>query len=216
MANWLAPESPVYASAKALDWALKHVESFGDTVYLPRSFEYEAIRHNWREVKQWLMRQDLAKWSPRSQRRFLARKSLYSFRYVTQLDPLEYLLFTALLYDVGPCLEAIRVPRHRRTVFSWRFDIQPEGQMYDPGFRWNDFNERCLELAQVPDCNWVVVADIADFFPHIYIHPLERVLEKATGRSPSAYCILRMLSNWNASVSYGLPVGLAGWLSHFG
>jgi len=210
MANWPAPTSPTYASADALDWALKHVESFGDTVYLPHTFEYQAIRHDWTEIKQWLMQQDLTKWSSRPQRRFLARKSLYSFRYVTQLDPLEYLLFTALLHDLGPRLEAVRVPKNQRTVFSWRFDMRPDGQMYDPGFRWNDFNERCLELAQMSGCKWVVVADIADFFPHIYIHPLERVLDKATGRSPNAYCILRMLSNWNAFVSYGLPVGLAG------
>jgi hypothetical protein len=56
----------------------------------------------------------------------------------------------------------------------------------------------------------VVVADIADFFPHIYIHPIETALESATGRSSAAYCLLRMISNWNAFVSYGLPVGLAG------
>lgn len=42
MANWPAPSAPVYVSADALDWALKHVESFGDTIYLPRAFEYEA------------------------------------------------------------------------------------------------------------------------------------------------------------------------------
>lgn len=210
MAKWPRPTSPVNASVDALEWALKHVESFGDTVFLPRAFEYHAIRHNWSEVKDWLLAQDLRDWASRPQRRFLARKSPYSFRYVTQLDPLEYLLFTSLIYDVGPELERIRTPKGTDTVFSWRFDLKPDGQMYDPDFRWHDFNQRCLELAERPSCRWVVVADIADFFPHIYVHPLEQVLDRATGRSPRAYCILRMLSNWNAFVSYGLPVGLAG------
>lgn len=210
MARWTRPTSPVNASADALEWALKHVESFGDTVFLPRAFEYQAIRHNWTEIRDWLLAQDLRDWSSRPQRRFLASKSRYSFRYVTQLDPLEYLLFTALIYDIGPEVERIRVPKTANTVFSWRFDLQPNGQMYDPDFRWHDFNQRCLELADRPGCKWVVVADIADFFPHIYVHPLEQVLDRATGQSPKAYCVLRMLSNWNAFVSYGLPVGLAG------
>jgi hypothetical protein len=210
MARWPNPTSPMNVSADALEWALKHVESFGDTVFLPRAFEYQAIRHDWANIRQWLLAQDLRNWSSRPKRRFLTSKGRYSFRYVTQLDPLEYLLFTALIHDVGPGLERIRVPKTANTVFSWRFDLQPDGQMYDPDFRWHDFNQRCLELADRASCRWVVVADIADFFAHIYVHPLEQALERATGRSPQAYCILRMLSNWNAFVSYGLPVGLAG------
>src|SRR4051812_17833637 len=96
MAKWNAPLTPVNASAAALDWALKHVEEFGDTVFLPRAFEYEAIRSNWSKLQAWLTSQDLREWKARPLRRFLARKTAYSFRFVTQLDPLEYLLFTAL------------------------------------------------------------------------------------------------------------------------
>lgn len=210
MARWNPPLAAFNASPVALDWALKHVESFGDTVFVPRAFEYEAIRNNWTDVRAWLASQDLREWQSRSYRRFLARKSAYSFRFVTQLDPLEYLLFTALLYEVGPQLEGIRSPKSDNRVYSWRFELKADGQMYDPAYRWNDFNSRCLELAQEPNCEWVVVADIADFFPHIYIHPVETALESATARSPAAYCLLRMISNWNAFVSYGLPVGLAG------
>lgn len=210
MAKWRVPTSVIHVSSDSLEWALKHVENFGDTIFLPRAFEYQAIRHDWPEIKKWLMTQDLRNWSSRPFRRFLASKSRYSFRYVTQLDPLEYLLFTALLYDVGPQLESVRLPSSDKTVFSWRFDLKTDGQMYSPEFRWHDFNQRCLELAKPSRCKWIVVADIADFFPHIYIHPLEQVLDRATTRSPHAYCLLRMLSNWNAFVSYGLPVGLAG------
>ncbi|MDQ6677101.1 MAG: reverse transcriptase, partial [Acidobacteriota bacterium] len=210
MAKWDPPLTPLNASPAALDWALKHVEEFGDTVFLPRAFEYEAIRSNWTDVRVWLESQGLREWKARPFRRFLARKSAYSFRFVTQLDPLEYLLFTALVYEVGPQLEALRSPRSEKTVFSWRFDLKPDGQMYSPASRWDDFNTRCLILAGKAGCKWVVVADIADFFPHIYIHPVETALESATDRSPAAYCLLRMISNWNAFVSYGLPVGLAG------
>jgi hypothetical protein len=75
---------------------------------MPRAFEYEAIRQNWNEVREWLRSRDLREWTARPYRRFLARKSAYSFRFVTQLDPFEYLLFTALIYEVPPCLHLVR------------------------------------------------------------------------------------------------------------
>ncbi len=52
-----------------------------------------------------------------------------------------------------------------------------------------------------------MVADIADFFPHLYIHPLERTLEQCSKTRDKAYCVLGLLKGWNARVSYGVPVG---------
>lgn len=204
------PSASYYLTDVALDWALEHAEKFGDTVFLPSAIEYEAIRHNWGEVKTWLTKQDQVKWTPRSSRRILAPKSRFSFRYITQLDPLEYLAFTALLYEVGPQLEAIRTPTAEEKVFSWRFALGPSGQMYDPDFQWIHFTKRCEELALEKEVNSVVVADIADFFPRIYIHPVERVLAKATNSSAAAYCLLHHIRNWNSLASYGLPVGVSG------
>lgn len=210
MAIWQPPLAPVFPQPASLDWALAHVESFGDTIFLPQAFEYQAIRYDWPTVRTWLSQQDMRNWSPRPLRRLLASKTKYSYRYITQLDPLEYLAFTALIHEIGPQLEAVRVPQTEKIVYSWRFAAAADGEMYDPNSRWHHFNTRCLELAEARSCRWVVVADIADFFPHIYLHPLEQVMDRATNHSPAAYCILRLIRNWNALVSYGLPVGLAG------
>ena len=204
------PKTPLHLTPAALDWALAHAREFGDTVFVPHAFEDAAIEHACADVRDWLVAQDMVKWQPRPLRRFLVKKSGFSFRYVTQLDPLEYLAFTALLLEVGPALEAIRVPARERVVYSWRFSANASGQMYDPNYEWTEFVERCLDLAAEPGIEWVVTADIADFFPHIYIHPVEHALAAATGSSAAAYCVLRMIRNWNAFVSYGLPVGIAG------
>jgi len=75
-------------------------------------------------------------WEPRPYRRLLAVKTQGSFRYITQLDPLEHLAFAALMFDVGKELESFRVPKAKRRVFSWRFDPQPDGTMYDQHYRW--------------------------------------------------------------------------------
>jgi hypothetical protein len=123
---------------------------------------------------------------------------------------LEYLVFTALVYEVGPLIEAARVQKVAKTVFSWRFQPTSDGQLFDAGSRWFHFNERCEELAEASGTRFVVVADIADFFSHVYIHPLEQVLDRLTGHAPAAYCILRFIRNWNGFVSYGVPVGQSG------
>jgi hypothetical protein len=210
MPSWQPPQNPVFADPDGLDWALNHIEEFGDTVFVPKSFEYEAIRHSWAAVKGWILSQDLRSWAAMDLRRLLASKSTYSYRYVTQLDPIENLIFTSLVYQIGPALEAMRLPRARNIVYSWRFEALQNGQMYAPEVRWYHFNERCSELGSARRCHHVVVADIADFFSRIYSHPLEQALDRGTNHSPQAYCILRMIKNWNGFVSYGLPVGLSG------
>ncbi len=201
------PTFAVHVSAAALDWALRHLRRFGDTIFLPRAFEYEAIEHDWTRVRAWLEAQDMREWSPRPYRRFLAAKTPGSFRYITQLDPIEHLAFAALMYSVGVELEGFRVTRRQRLVYSWRFSPKPDGTMYDPKVGWVQFNERCLQLSNVKRVSHVVVADIADFFPHLYLHPVERVLARCTATQEQAYCVLRILKGWNALVSYGVPIG---------
>lgn len=210
MIGWPKPSIPVYLDDRSLDWALNHAKNYGDTVFFPEAFEYLAIEQDWANIKQWLKKQDLREWKRGPYRRFLALKQSYSYRFITQLDPLEYLVFTALLYSIGPQLEAIRIPKDQEIVFSWRFKAEPNGRMYDPLFKWVNFNNKCLELARKKEHSWVIMADIADFFSKIYFHPLEQAVAMATSKSDKAYCLLQMIKNWNEKVSYGLPVGLAG------
>ncbi len=151
----------------------------------------------------------MREWGPRPYRRFLAPKRPVSFRHITQLDPLENLAFSSLIRRIGPALEAIRVPREEQVVFSWRFEPTSDGQMFDPAYTWSAFNGQCRAKASSGKFGWVVVTDIADFFPRLYFHPLEQAVAAATNKSDEAWCVLRMVKNWNSLVSYGLPVGVA-------
>jgi hypothetical protein len=201
------PNSPVHVSGDALDWALKHLRRFGDTIFLPPAFEFAAIDHDWRRVSAWIGAQDMREWSPRPYRRLLAAKTPGSFRYITQLDPIEHIAFAALMHSVGAELETFRVARRQRRVFSWRFAPLPDGTMYDPKIGWVHFNKRCAKLAESKRVTHVVVADVADFFPHLYLHPVERMLARCTITRDEAYCVLKILKGWNARVSYGIPIG---------
>jgi hypothetical protein len=91
----------------SLDWALNHVETHGDTDILPLPFEYDAIRHSWLSgLRQFLAETDVTQWETRPFRRCLSPKHKFGFRVSTQLDPLDTLLFRALVYEI----EAARLP----------------------------------------------------------------------------------------------------------
>jgi len=106
--------------ATSLDWALTHCLNYGDTDVFPRPFEYEALEFDWDRIRQYLASENVIKWSVRPHRSVLSAKAKYGFRVVTQLDPLDFLLFAALVRELAHEIEARRVPRDRCIVFSYR------------------------------------------------------------------------------------------------
>lgn len=198
----------------SLDWALKHIEKHGDTDIFPMPFEYKAIRYDWEQgLKADLLNIDILEWDVRPHRRTLTPKHKYGFRVATQLDPLDCILFTSLIYEIGEDIENYRLPKENNIVFSCRFAPNDDGDMYDKEYNWDAFQKRAEELLQqteqegFPEETYVVVADIADFFPRIYSHPLENVLYECTSKNNHVKTISNMLKDWNYSVSYGIPVG---------
>lgn len=215
-----ATATPVNLRPRTLDWALKHVEQYGDTDIFPAPFEFKAIRSEWKArrpggtkqrvvVRDWLSAIDLLNWQTRTPRRCLSPKHQFGFRASMQPDPIDSLLYAGLVYEIGRDLEAVRINAAERVVHSYRFNPNADGRMFDPDFNYESFRKRSVELARDNDCEWVVVADIADFYPRIYSHPLENALSEATTRSGHVTVLKRMLSSWNYTVSYGVPVGPA-------
>jgi hypothetical protein len=139
----------------------------------------------------------------------LAPKSHFGFRVITQLDPLDFLVFAALIYELGKDIEAKRIPTAERTVFSFRFRPSPDGQMFDPNVGYADFTERCRELCQSGRFSHVTVADIADFYARIYHHRLKNALDAASRKRLHTRAVQKLLSGWNATESHGIPVGSA-------
>ncbi|MCM3733821.1 RNA-directed DNA polymerase [Fictibacillus nanhaiensis] len=205
----------------SLEWALKHIENYGDTDIFPVPFEYKAIRHVWdtniRELpsgttlKEFLRNQDMLQWNVRDFRRSLTPKHKFGFRLSTQLDPLDTLVYLALVYEIGQDIEQKRIPVDRNVSFSYRFNPNDDGRMFDSEIHYGSFLNYCEEKVDefVGDdtIEYVVVADIADFFPRLYLHPLENALSSCTTKSNHARAIKRLLNSWNYSISYGIPVG---------
>ncbi len=205
----------------SLDWALKHIEKHGDTNIFPVPFEYEAIRYIWERetkelpngssLKEYLRSQDLLNWSVRNFKRSLTPKHRFGFRLSTLLDPLDTIIYTALVYEIGNDIEERRVPVTDNICFSYRFKPTEDGDMFDSNINYQSFLDYCSSKVDIfqgdNNIEYVIIADIADFYPRIYSHPLENALNSCTAKKNHAIAIGKLLKNWNYSVSYGIPVG---------
>lgn len=191
----------------SLNWALEHALQYGDTDVFPLPFEYNALRHEWASVRGWLEKQDVLMWQVRPHRTLLSPKTRHGFRVITQLDPLDFLVFAAIVKELGQDIENHRVPISQEVVFSYRFSPDVDGQLFDPDVGYSAFQERSLELLR--SHKYVAATDIADFYARIYHHRLENALQSATSRQSHVSAIVGLLSGWNETETFGIPVGNA-------
>ncbi len=194
----------------SLEWALKHALNLGDTDVFPIPFEYRALESDWSDTKKYLRGVDVLEWQVRPLRTLLAPKGKFGFRIITQLDPLDFLLYAATIREIGSDLEKRRVPVSEQVVFSYRFKPSADGHLFDLSVGYGGFQERTRAILRGPKAPaFVAVTDIADFYLRIYHHRLKGALEAATPHSSHVGAIMSLLSGWNTTESYGIPVGSA-------
>src|SRR6202030_161477 len=73
----LRSETPVGFKEASFDWALAHIQKYGDTDLFPVPFEYDAIKGLWGGdggVRTWLLEHDPEKWTCRAHRRCVVPK----------------------------------------------------------------------------------------------------------------------------------------------
>ena len=192
----------------SLDWALAHVLRYGDTDVFPVPFEYDAIETDWTNVKASLAAADVLQWTTRPQRILLSPKGRNGFRVITQLDPLDFLVFAALVRELAGDLEARRIPTAQGRVFSYRATPLADGQLFAPDTGYRQFLEACrLKLRANPGVRFVGTTDISDFYARIYHHRLENALHTATARGNHVRAVMRLLSGWNGTETFGIPIG---------
>ena len=199
----------VHLRSDSLKWALAHVERFGDTDIFPAPFEYEVIRREWSSLLPLLEATDLSSYPVGEIRQALTPKSRYGFRLATQLHPIDCLLFSALVYEIAKDLERYRSPKNDRKVMSHRVSRNANGQLYDPAWNFENFKATLRERCSEPHVQFVVMADIADFYTRIYHHPLQNTLRRAAGSRTHADAVMDLLGQWSLRESYGIPVGPA-------
>jgi Reverse transcriptase (RNA-dependent DNA polymerase) len=192
----------------ALDFALEHLEAQGDSDILPPAFEIAALSRSWDQLGPQLAAEDLDLWQTGPPRQCLSPKQHLGLRVATQLDPLDALLTTALIVQVGDRLEGVRLAPEDGVVHSHRFKSGlSQGRLFTPEYSFRSFRDRSLEVV-AEQGGFVLLTDISDFYPRLYHHRVENALRSALQPDDDmARVLAKFLSQWSQSVSYGLPVG---------
>lgn len=192
---------------RSLEWALNHALEYGDTDIFPVPFEFKAIKHDWENIIRWLKDINVLEWTTRPFRRCLTPKNRFGFRISTQLDPIDYLIYTALVYEIGPDIESRRVPAERNNVHSYRFSPDRNGKFFDETKNFGTFTETAKKHVESGEFSHVIIADISDFFAKLYSHRLENALTSATAKINHVKALINIMSQWNEHFSYGIPIG---------
>ena len=194
----------------ALAWALTHVNKYGDTDIFPVPFEYKCIVNQSTRVIDHLRSVDLEVHETSPTFRLLMPKPGFGFRVATQLDPYDCLLYLAMIHEAANPIESPRVEESQRVACSYRVDITADGTLFRKHDGWPDFRERSQDLASRPDINFVVTADISDFYNQIYHHRVQGALEAAGVDATRSHSTERFLGGFTAKQSRGIPVGPFG------
>lgn len=192
-------------SLEALDWSLLHHRRYGDTDLFPRAFEFEVIEARWPQYRKMLADLDLAAYTWRAGRSMLFMKDQVSFRRATQFDPLDSILFGALIWTVAPQIEARRAARTQNAVFSYRFEASSTGQLFAPGKAkqafWTHTADACKD-----EKSWLLTTDIADFYNQIRHSSIKNELDATVSKKHSAV-LMKALSAVQKNKEVGIPVG---------
>lgn len=199
-----------FVSVNSLNWALTHLSRFGENDIFPFPFEYEAYRAIWPEVLKILSQSDLTSYEVGSTLKLLVAKGKWGFRVATQMDPFDCLLYTGMVHEFAPDIEAFRVSPAKKVACAYRLDIDTNGQFFQRNSGWPDFHQQSDILSAAATCKYVLCADVSDFYNQTSHHRIQNALSSANLPAQRANNIELFLGNLNSRHhSRGLPVGPA-------
>ncbi|MBK9225482.1 MAG: hypothetical protein IPL67_00075 [Ignavibacteria bacterium] len=114
----------------SIEWALLHLTKYHDSDFFPRLFEFEAIKNDWTNIRNHLLDINLEHYAPISPVVYLAPKVNSNFRIVHQLDPLDSLILTAIIYENASIIESFRIPT-RHIACSYRIKPSTDGSFFE-------------------------------------------------------------------------------------
>lgn len=195
---------------EAIIRALNNIIHFGDTDVFPFPFERTMFRDNFDEVQDHLlvMHDKFSTYLEDSPPLTIVRLSqvgYYGFRRATLIEPFWNAYLLALVISIAKKIEKARIPISENRVFSYRFkDVSDDNSLF-LDTNWLDYKRKCIENSK--KYSYVLQTDISNFYDRINHHRLESELERVVGNADQCKRILKLLSKFSSTMSYGLPVG---------
>lgn len=192
-------------SENSIEWAITHLEKESDTDLFPKPIEIDIITQEKSEIIAVVKDIDLGNYAWKPFRRFLIPKGELSYRIITQLNPMDSIVLSAIMHEYGQLIEDKRMPVESNRVFSYRFSPNEDGTLYSNQNSWNEFWSHCHEKAK--DYGYVACLDISDFYNQIYHHTIENMLIDAGMPNQIKTAIMKLLEFLTQTVSRGVPIG---------
>jgi hypothetical protein len=194
-----------------LEYAFKAIQHHGYSAMLPQLHEWASVIDTWADIKHYLTEIDLDAYTPHKVLKVFAPKSRASIRVVHMLHPEDLLIYTALILIIKNDIEAARISRKSQRSFSYRVNTSSPDRLYNTKGAYESYLQQLDKKAKKPNTKFVCMADIADFYPRIYQHRLENIIE-STASTPRGVDVARVLvkkliSKLSDGNSYGIPVG---------
>lgn len=186
-------------------WGLNHINKESDTDLFPKPIEIKILKEIQGKVINKLKDQDIGsyKWNPC--RRFIIPKSEFSYRLATQLDPIDSIMLSSIIYEYGNLIENKRRPIVENRVFNYRFKPSNDGYLYDRNNAWKNFWSNCKE--KMNNYKYAVYMDISDFYNQIYHHVIENQLIECGFPNEIKKSLMNLLESLTQKVSRGIPIG---------
>ena len=200
-----------YLTTSELDDARAAIDHHGYSAMLPPPPEWSVVTANWATVRDAIERIDLDTYVPLAPLRTFAPKGRATIRPLHMLHPQDLVIYTALTLAAKNVIENARAPTTSKRVFSYRADVATPGQLYASAGSYDAYRAELRRKAGVAQVKYVAVADIADFYPRIYQHRLENVIETVAStqrvRDVARILVRKLIGNLMSRDSYGIPVG---------
>lgn len=189
----------------SINWAIKNLYLHNDTDIFPKLREIATVNSTPSIVVDYLSNIDIGAYKWKENRRFIIPKSENSYRIATQLNLLDNIMLTSIIYEFGQKIEDGRIPTSEKTVFSYRFAPQNNTSLYDNRIGWKNFWETC----RIKGLNhkYAIYLDISDFYNQIYHHTIEQQLEECGLDKEIVKSLISFLGNITKKVSRGIPIG---------
>jgi len=138
----------------------------------------------------------------------LSQVGYTGFRRVTLIEPFWNAYYLSLVISLADHLEAQRISLAENTAFSYRFSWNASNSALFKDSTWLDYRRECIR--QSKNFTFIVQTDIADFYPRINHHRLDNALKRLGAGPDTPNRIIKLLSIFSETASYGVPVGGPG------
>lgn len=187
------------------------ISHHGYSTMLPEPVEWTVVKNNWEVIRTAIEKIDLDNYEPYSVTRVFAPKSRANIRVTHLLHPQDLIIYTALVIIASVDIEAHRISEKSKRVFSYRVTGDARIGLYSSKGSYEAYIQKLQDKSNKSSVRFVAMADIADFYPRIYQHRLENVIESvATNQRTTEVArvlVRKMIGNLMGRNSYGIPVG---------